>query len=168
MGLCLPAFAPCWWMHLLLLLLLLLLLPSFTSSEPHFFFGLPTWTKDQKLSRNPQSFQCQIGTAETFSLVDCSATGFSTQMMYLHVIYSIISRLVIIVNTMCRICKSMLSCILWKSNEDKNICTYLQNHNIFFWMFSTQWWLTVWTQNHGHTEPALGMYICRLSSLINK
>lgn len=84
--LCLPAFAPCWWMHLLLLLL-----PSFTASEPH-TFDLLTWIKDQKLSRNPPGFQCQMGTAETSSLLDCSATGFSTRMMYLHLKYSIISR----------------------------------------------------------------------------
>lgn len=84
--LCLPVFAPCWWMHLLLLLL-----PSFTASEPH-VFDLLTWIKDQKLSRNPPDFQWQLETAETSSLLDCSATGFSTQIMYLHLSYSIISR----------------------------------------------------------------------------
>lgn len=45
-------------------------------SEPS-LFSLPMWSEDQRLSRNPPSRQCQIGTIEASSLVSWAAARFS-------------------------------------------------------------------------------------------
>lgn len=46
------------------------------------FFGLPTCTEEQQLSRNPPGFQGQVGTAETSSFIDCTATWFSACSLF--------------------------------------------------------------------------------------
>lgn len=64
-----------------LMLSIIVALPADIGTQ---LLGLPTWTKDEWVSRNPPGVPHQIGTAESYSHVDWEAIRFLTSPVWSH------------------------------------------------------------------------------------